>query len=310
MKKGYILLTDKWRKIGRLQNSLTLNSNDKIVTKSLEEAKIQLPDFFLQNGMKKPIRKNNDTYIFAEQQLKEKNIPILIRENCLIRSLNKGIHKRDFDNFYIRLSWNSFFADEGLFPYDSTYDRWNYLQKTFNIKVKDFKSRGDNILICLQEDQDAALNRLQYNGIAYPDYMVEVIKKIKKISDRKIIVRAHPQNDYVKNYLQRHLVDQSNIEWSKQKEVKPLEEDLNNAHCVVVYNSTSSVESILEGLPTIVLDSSGAASEVAMHSLEDIENRFKEKDRSSWLKKIAFQNWKGDELKDGYVWKLLKKLIW
>jgi hypothetical protein len=78
---------------------------------------------------------------------------------------------------------------------------------------------------------------------------------------------------------------------------------------MVTYNSTSCVESTLYGTPTVVLDSSAVSTEVSQTSLEQIEELWSP-DRNFWCKKIAFHQWQGRELTDGYVWNLLKSLVW
>jgi hypothetical protein len=257
-------------------------------------------DFFVQNGMKKKSRPNNEVYEFTENSGK----PVLIREAPVLRMINNGSQtKASFDDQWNRFSWNSFFADEGLHPYDSSYDRWTELSKKFNIKLHEWQRRGDAILFNLQKNGDSALNRLTYNDIDYKEFVAEKIKEIKKISDRPLIIRGHPLDQIVIPYLQKLF---PKLEYSVKR---PLYDDLNRSWCMVTYNSTSCVESTLYGIPTIVLDSSAVSTEVSQTRIEQIEDNW-EPDRTEWCKKIAFHQWQGSELADGYVWNLLKSAIW
>jgi len=294
---GIIIKTSKSNKIKGIRSMFV---GDECVMANFEDLQNIDFDFFVQNGMKKKSRPNNEVYEFAENSGK----PVLIREAPVLRMINNGSQtKISFDDQWNRFSWNSFFADEGLHPYDSSYDRWTELSKKYNIEIKDWKRRGDSVLFNLQKDGDSALNRLTYNGIDYKEYCVEKIKEIKKYTDRPIIIRKHPLDNIIAPYLQEIF---TNIKFSENKN---LYDDLDRSWCMVTYNSTSCVESSLYGTPTITLDSSAVSWPVSQHSLENIEQSH-DVDRLEWCKRIAFMQWKGTELEDGYVWKLLKNLIW
>lgn len=311
---GHCVKNPKWKKIFKFGQRL-IDADDELIPVSIEKARQSLPDFYYQNGLKKETRLDNTGYLFTEERLRINKIPILIKESPVIRDLNKHhsqpthyshLQSKIYKTTYIRFSWNSFYMDEGLHPYDSTYNRWRVLQKRHNLIVNDWKRTGDHILINLQEFKDASLNRLEYNRIKYPEYMIEKIKEIRSVTDRPILIRTHPLNDHAQNYIKKEIPEIKNLYFSKGK---PLEEDLKQAHSCVVYNSTSSVESVMYGIPTFTLDPSAVAYEVTRHNLQEIEDNIIEFDRDPWLQKIAFMNWRPEELDDGYLWSLLKDLI-
>lgn len=298
MKKGIAILTSKAHKLKHMHR-LFEQTDDSFSFAKLEDLNQFEFDFFLQHSIKKPTRLNNDVYDIVQSF----NKPILIREAAPIRELESKTDRTTFVGQWMRLSWNSYYFDDGIFPYDSGFDRWGYLSKKYNLIVEDWQRRGDNILFNLQILNDSALNRLSYAGIDYCEYCIDVINKIKLFSDRKIIVRPHPRDTVVYKYLQTRFPD---IEFSFGPSLK---DDLNKSWCMITYNSTTCVESILYGVPTITLDSSAAARDVSGKDVSDIEKDLYF-DRSNWLKKIAFLQWSGAELSDGYVWSLLKSLIW
>jgi hypothetical protein len=302
---GIIIIQPKWKKLRFFEKIIDFTNEDKLASVEYDQLDNFDYDFIVQNGLKKPSRTTNYIYEFAEKIYKEKNIPTLIREAPSLRKINNGSSAKQisFESKWFKLSWNSFFMDEGLFPYDPSYDRWTELSKKYDIQVHDWARRGDSILLNLQIDGDSALNRLTYNGIDYKNYIVDIIKQIQKISDRPLIVRGHPLDPIVVPYLQNIFSD---IEFSTNQS---LYEDLNRSWCMVTYNSTSCVESTLYGTPTVVLDSSAISTEVSQTSLEQIEEPWSP-DRNFWCKKIAFHQWQGRELTDGYVWNLLKSLVW
>jgi len=301
---GAIIKQPKWKKIMFFDQIVNVSGQDKVIVLNYDEIENIKVDFFVQNGMKKPSRPNNEIYEYIEKIKIEKGIPTLIREAPALRMISDGNSSKEipFHEKWIKLSWNSFFVDEGLYPYDPSYDRWSELSKKYNIEIKDWKRRGDAVLFNLQKDGDSALNRLTYNGIDYKDYCAEKIKEIKQYTDRPIIIRKHPLDNVVAPYLEKIYPE---IEFSKNKN---LYDDLNRSWCMITYNSTSCVESTLYGTPTITLDPSAISWSVSQHKLQDVEN-LHNIDRLEWCKRIAFMQWQGNELLDGYVWKLLKDLV-
>jgi hypothetical protein len=274
--------------------TLVSHSRDTIDVVKFDDIQSLQYDFIAQNGMAGPGKKYLHIYQFTEKLCKDQKIPLLIRELPAIRN-------EQTSNWW-RFSWDHYFLDEGSYPYDDSYNRWEELQKKFNIEVNDWHRPGDSILICLQKPMDSALNRLHTQNIDYEIFCIDVIKKIKKISRRKILIRPHPKDPT--NLINNLKLLFSDIEISTSVCIK---KDLEKSWCMITYNSTSSVESVIYGIPTITLDSSAVSAEVTLHSLDDIESdiRF---NRDSWFKKIAFMQWSDDEIKSGYVWSLLKKI--
>ncbi len=88
------------------------------------------------------------------------------------------------------------------------------------------------------------------------------------------------------------------------KETKrPLQDDLQNAHCLVTHGSIAAVESVILGTPVFV-DKSSAAALVGKTDLEEIE-RPSYPDRASWLRSLAYSQFSERELVDGTLWRLL-----
>jgi hypothetical protein len=299
---GFAVNECKAAKIKRLDSLISSTNEDKMVRIDYEELQNKTPHFFIQNGIKKKARDGNFFYEQVESISKKQNVPILIRELPILRQicLDQTDKHTSFEDRWVRFSWNSFFMDEGLHPYDPSYNRWDELQKQYNIDVLPQTFRGDYILFSLQLDGDSALNRLTYNDISYKDYCCDIITNIKQLTDRPILIRSHPLDKTVITHIKSVFGD--TINYSTESNIY---NDLNRSYCMITYNSTSSVESILYGTPTIVLDPSAVAFSVA-NSLNNIES-LKEYNLDNWLQQIAFMQWQGKELSDGYVWKLLKQ---
>ena len=88
-----------------------------------------------------------------------------------------------------------------------------------------------------------------------------------------------------------------------------LEKDLENAHCVVTYNSLSSVEAAQAGVPIICLNDGCMTYPIAHHNLENIENLRYDIDITQWQNDIAYTQWNEEENASGESWEHLKPLI-
>lgn len=252
-------------------------------------------DFFIQNGMKS--KKMTPECQKSFDVMSESNKQVLIREEPILRMLS------DRKNWN-RLSWNSFFCDEGIHPFDQSKNRWKYLSKQYNIKVHKYERRGDFILFNLQQKKDAALNKLNFGGEGYHNFIINTIENILLTTDRKILLRPHPIDLGTRKVLYKIYKNNPRILFSNNSS---LYDDLNQSWCMITYNSTSSVESILYGTHTICLDPSAVGWEVSGHTINDIEQDLSN-DRSVWLQKIAYMQFHNEELKtDTYVWDILKQ---
>ena len=251
-------------------------------------------NFLLQNGMKSI--KLSEERRSSFDKIENSNLPILIREEPVLRMLPNKTH-------WHRLSLNSFFMDEGLHPYDKTQNRWGKISKSYNISLENYKRRGDYILINLQQKKDAALNKLNFGGGGYHAYIENLINDILKTTDRKILLRPHPIDLGTKKHLYKLYGNNKQILFSENKS---LYDDLDLSWCMITYNSTSCVESIIYGTHTICLDSSAVGYEVSGKSINDIENSL-ECNRTTWLNKISYMQFHMEEFNnDQYIWNLLK----
>ena len=77
---------------------------------------------------------------------------------------------------------------------------------------------------------------------------------------------------------------------------------MSRCHLVMCYNSNSSVDAVINGVPCITFDEGSMAYEVTGHKVCD---RIKP-DREEWLKALSNTQWTPDEIKNGdYVERLL-----
>ncbi len=80
-----------------------------------------------------------------------------------------------------------------------------------------------------------------------------------------------------------------------------LAEDLAGAALCVTYSSTTGIESVLAGVPTIAMGRGSMARAVAGHSLDDVVQL----PRKAWADRLAWAQWDRDELASGAAWTTL-----
>lgn len=88
-----------------------------------------------------------------------------------------------------------------------------------------------------------------------------------------------------------------------KEDKKPLQADLDGAHCLVAHGSIAAVEAVICGCPVFVHPDS-AASLVGLIDLEMIETPVYP-DREPWLRSLAYSQFNEQELVDGTLWRLL-----
>lgn len=84
---------------------------------------------------------------------------------------------------------------------------------------------------------------------------------------------------------------------------RPLQADLDGAHCLVAHGSIAAVEAVICGCPVIVHPDSAAAL-VGLTDLKQIEKPIYP-DRGPWVRSLAYSQFNEKELCDGTLWSLL-----
>lgn len=202
---------------------------------------------------------------------------------------------------YLRYSFDGVFPTTGFY-FDKDVDslRWQKISNNLGIHLKDYRKTGNHVLVCLQRNGGWSMK-----GLDVMDWLDDTIKEIKQYSNRPIIIRSHPGDKKTVGYLK---IKHKNVSISTKKF---LIEDLQNAWATVVYNSSPSVASVIEGIPVFITDSNPEYSqsfEVANFDLTKIENpNFL--DRENWVKKLAMSHWNFNELKSGEAWNFFKQYL-
>jgi hypothetical protein len=210
-------------------------------------------------------------------------------------------NKSNAPHHYLRYSFNGIFPNSGIY-FDNNPDplRWQQIQTDTGIFLEDYKTTGKNILICLQRNGGWSMGKK-----TVITWLFETIEKIRKHSDRPIVIRPHPGDKKASYYLNSEMFKKiSNVELSNFN--TSFEQNLQNTWAVVNHNSSAIVGPIIQGYHAFITDpDKSQCSDVANIDFSKIENpnMF---DRQKWLERISMFHWKFSELENGTAWRHMR----
>lgn len=149
-------------------------------------------------------------------------------------------------------------------------DRW----KALATELKPWAKGGKHIVIAAPSRTYA-----KFHGIE--GWIADTIDTLARVTDRQLVIR---DKEHVRN--------------------RPLQRDLEGAHCLVTHGSIAAVESVVLGCPVFVHPDSAAAL-VGRTDLKDIESPVYP-DRKAWVNSLAYSQFNERELVDGTLWRLLQ----
>jgi len=211
------------------------------------------------------------------------------------------------ENMWLRYSLDSVFWNTGNYGnQNSSAQHWNMIKNTLGISVTPWSNGGENILICLQRD-----NGWNAKGFDQDLWLRKTIKKIRSLTNEPIRVRAHPGDLNRNRTKTKH-------DWSWVNQIEgvslidsinvTLHQSMQTARCAVFYNSSSSVLSVLKGIPTFVSEESAVTWKVANTNLKNILQPSMP-DRSQWLHDLGQAHWTIDQSRNGNIYRHFEKYL-
>jgi hypothetical protein len=236
-----------------------------------------------------------------QEQLRQQKYVVAVDSNLFLYSNTaNSMH-------YLRYSFNGVFPNTGIYC-DTTIDpaRWQKLSKNLNLSLKDYRTTGDHILVCLQRNGGWSMGSLNVQ-----DWAIRTINTLRQHTDRPIVIRAHPGDKSSREYL-NPASPKCKIKFSKAVRLSTnvnLVDDLKNCWAAVNYNSSPVVGAAIEGVPIFVTDpSKSQCAEIANLDLTKIENPALP-DRQHWVNRLSMFHWNFEELKSGECWTHMRKFI-
>ena len=173
-----------------------------------------------------------------------------------------------------------------------TQQKPNRYEQYFKQDIAPWKTTGTQIVVC------PPTGAIEWFFDAQ-QWLNGVIDTLKQQTTREIVVRDKPMNPQVKT------VDGFTqlVGFDKNKDQRSLEEDLQNAWCVVTFNSMVAVKAICMGIP-VICGPECVAYPVA-NKIEDIEN-LQHPDREPWLWHLAHQQFTLEEMASGYAYNCIR----
>jgi hypothetical protein len=160
----------------------------------------------------------------------------------------------------------------GGIPYDG-HDRL----KELNIEFKPWRSNGNHIVVRAQRGIGSRIT-------ASPKGWAEgVVSKLKKYTDRPIVLRPHPRDD---------------------KELN-LDRDLNGAHALVVWGSSEAGRALIRGIPVCYQAPYHILAGAMSRDLKNIDNIGTCFNRHAAFSKMAWAQWSVDEISKGIPFQYL-----
>lgn len=227
---------------------------------------------------------------------------IQLRQSIITTQAQKGRHVMPIDSSCFKfVDYNSKFLRyslDGVFYNTNNYanrnsnsSKWDLIKQTFpQLELKPWRQNGNHILLCLQRDGGWSMKGADLKQWAY-----NTILTIRQFSNRPIVVRPHPKSpgDITT------LLSLPNVKSSIQGTT--LEQDLSGAWAGVFYNSSSSVASVLAGIPVFAHDSDCVVWNVANENLSKIENPIMP-ERTQWLYDLSACHWNDQESLQGLIY--------
>jgi hypothetical protein len=221
--------------------------------------------------------------------------------------LNRRIRE---ENKYWRIGVNGYLNNQGTFDLGKSvkFDRLSRLGLSFPGWKE---NQTGHILLMLQLPGDASLR-----GVNIYEWAEYVIDKIRQSTNKNIRIRPHPLvntrpgDEFYEFFWKLTSRGVKAIEYSNSKEIT-LEEDLRSASCSIAFSSGSSIDSILNGIPTIACDPGNFAYEISSNFPEDATNPKKANsdEVKEWLGRLAYHQWSVEEMYSGDPWKHLIPII-
>lgn len=155
--------------------------------------------------------------------------------------------------------------------------------------LKPWRKNGNHILVCGQRGGD-------YSDYSMPmDWPEGVLERLGRLTDRPIRYRPHPGRAWKPNVPKGVVITDHH---------RPLAEDLDGAHAVVVWCSNSATEAIMSGIPVFYQGPTLKLAALASSDLSLIEDPPMMCRREA-LREMSWSQWSRDDLRSGKAWRFL-----
>jgi hypothetical protein len=228
--------------------------------------------------------------------------PLLIIDSGFFSQSNRR-WTQEVDNRYFAVGLNGIKATAKYFTEDKANDssRWDQL----GITLKPYRpGKGNNILILGQHENGISTQHLKKGFI---HWLEETITWLSKHTDKKILLRPHPNQREFPRCAYYHCLEKGN----------DIQKDLVDVYAVVAATTNGSTDAIINGLPLICDDKICVSFNMGNSSEEFLSDALGEhplffpsgQQRQEWLNELSWSQWSVKEMESGEVWKFWKDKI-
>jgi len=244
------------------------------------------------------------------ERAKKKGIYIITFDGGILSSFGNTI---THPQHHWRVSLYSPMNNGNFLSDDSPPDRWNMMNRLWNIRYEPWRKSNENdpILFVLQPKDNWSMDELDPI-----DWFKDVYNKIRPLTKRKFLIRPHP--NHMAQMIKRKNEFPNDCELIEGKshwvgdEKKyyrfNFQDAITNVHAVITHNSTASVDSCVRGIPTFVTSNLAICWPVANTDLTKIETPIFP-DREQWVYDIGYKMWSTEEIRSGVVFKRFKNKL-
>ena len=174
--------------------------------------------------------------------------------------------------------------------------------KKFGIILQPWKQHGEYILICGQHGHSE-----QWRNMPDMDtYYRNTIAEIRKFTDKPIVVRSHPRyRESLHWSCDMQWYKEQDVTWNIPQQIQQtydsfdLEHMLKHTQFTVSHSSNAGINSIIQGVPAIVSESS-----LAYDVGTSMGGWLSKPSRHVWLNRMSYIEWFADEI--GVQWNRIR----
>ena len=223
------------------------------------------------------------------------------------RSLNKPVVVIDVGALERDITWKiaiNNITSEGYYGHQDNLD-WDRPKK-LGISLQE-PIAGDDILLAGQHDKS-----LQWQGMpSLQNYTIETVNKIRKYTDRKILVRYHPRcQPFIPFHRFSMFASNNNLKNCNivvPEKIGGTYDGFNlrfNYHAMINYCSGPGINAVIAGT-NVVVDPKSLAYPMSI-KLKQIENPPRKRNKEKWLVEICHTEYTVNEIAEGLWLKRLK----
>ena len=250
-------------------------------------------------------RKMDTERAISIQRHRDNGTPIFSLDSALFSTYIRN--KMDSPETYMfRVGMGDCVGTGNFLNENSDSQRFLWMKQAFDFEEKEpVVDNTKPILFLLQSEKG-----WQYDDhLPFYSWARKIVKQLRASTDRKIILRAHPNLDRNPTEMIAEGYDNIVIEHADKARRKVID-SIKQAGVVITHSSSAACEAITEGIPTIALDSRCVVYDGCMHDLSLLNNlelvdwNKREQNLYNW----AYTSWTVDEMsKPGWLEYYLRK---